>query len=427
MILKWINNYFNISNNQSSIKTEVYSAFISFFSMIYIAFINPIILQPTGLNPVAVFVSTCIAIALASFIMGFYAKLPYALAPGMGLNALFTYTIVLTLGYTPYQAFALIFISGCTILAISTFAKQNVLKNIVPESLKHAITAGIGMFIIIIALKNSGIIVGHPATLVALGNLTSFTSVAIILAFLLVAYGFIKNNFYIPLLSLVGLSLVAYFFVPSAMANFNNVGLSNNNFMGLNFNGLLNISLVGVLLTIVLSSFFDSIGMLYSYSYLVGKKDVNFKRALQSLGLADIIAALLGTSSFAMLLENNNGVKAGGRTGLVAVVIGILFLVTLLAAPLVKYIPTWVATPLLVLLGVSMLTNLQHLNFKDPSEYIPAFFVLFFIPFTYSIATGIALGFVSYTFLKLISKQFKSLNLITIILTLLFISSLVMR
>ena len=422
-MIKLLNNIFKINSLSSSVKKEVIAGIITFFSMSYIIFVNPIILSKAGMSLTYVFIATCLTIGITAILMAFIANMPLIIAPGMGLNALFVYTIVLQMGYTWQQALTLILVSGIVMIVFLLCIKKDFLQNMIPLSLRHGITAGIGMFVIFIALQNSGFVVSNPSTLVSIGNLLTIKAILIIIMFFAIIYGFIKNFYFIPILSLIILCLVSYFTEESVITSTSiEYGFGSH----FDFNGIFNFAVMGVLITILFSSFFDSMGVIYSYTYLSNRKDLNFKKPMYILGISNILAAFFGTSSSVIFLESNSGVVSGGRTGLVALVVGILCLLCLFLAPLVSLIPVWVATPILLYLGIVMLSSLQHVNWNDVTEYVPAIIALILMPLGYSIIIGLAASFISYIILKLIFNKYKDLTISTIILGILFILSFIL-
>ena len=425
-----LNKIFNITQFNSSIKKEVYAGFITFFAMSYIAFLNPIILKDSGIDVSSVFIATCLSTAFAGFLMAFYAKLPLAVSSGMGLNAIFTYTIVLTMGYSWQNALAIVLLVGVIIFIVAFLFNINALVNSVPKNLKHAITAGIGAFIIFIALNNAGIIVNHPATLVSLGKINSVVPISIILMFFVLLYAHFKNWQFMPIISIVLLTLLSIFLGNTHYNGLTSLDISvTKTFLQLDFTNLFNLAVIMVIVSIFFSSFFDSFGVLLSYNYLAKNSlnAKNTKRALQVQGLSSIASGLLGSSSSAIFLESNAGVSFGGRTGLVSLVIALLFLLTIFFSPLVSAVPIWAATPVLMYLGFLMLSAIKEIDFSDISEYIPALICLLIMPLTYSISYGISFGFISFVLLKIITKKHNDISKLTLLLALLFLLELAVK
>ncbi len=428
-----LDKFFNITKSNSSIKTEIYAGFITFFAMSYIIFVNPIILKSTGISVSSVFIATALVSAFAAFIMAFYVKLPLVASTGMGLNAVFTYTIVLTMGYSWQNALALVFLEGVAIFLVAVFVNINFLINAIPNALKQGATAGIGAFIILISLNNSNIIISHPATLVTLGNIHSIISVSVFSMFFILLWAHYKKLHFMPLISIVLLTLLSLFINTthySGVVSFN-INLSDT-FFKFSFSNILNFGALIAITIIFLSSFFDSFGALLSYNYLTGNtkaslNNINTKRAIQVNGLASMLAGVLGTSSATIFLESNAGVSFGGRTGLSALVIGLLFLTSILFSPLISAVPIWAATPVLMYLGFLMLSALKEINWSDISQSVPALICVVFMPLTYSVSYGIAFGFISYVVLKILLGKYKEVNFLVYLLTIMLIIGFIVK
>ncbi|MCU4412819.1 NCS2 family permease [Acinetobacter sp. WU_MDCI_Axc73] len=404
---------FKLSENKTSFRTEVLAGVTTFLTMCYIIIVNPLILSETGMDHGAVFVATCLAAAIGCLVMGLIANYPIALAPGMGLNAYFTYSVCLGMGVPWQTALAAVFISGLIFLAISFLKIREAIVNAIPMSLKFAIGGGIGLFLALVALKNAGIIVANPATLVGLGDIKQPTVLLSLLGFLMIV---VMHHFRIRGAIIISILVI------TAISTF--MGL--NQFKGvvgeipslaptllqMDFEGLFTASLIGVIFVFFLVDLFDSTGTLVGVSHraglLVDGKLPRLKKALFADSTAIVAGAALGTSSTTPYIESASGVAAGGRTGLTAVVVACLFLACLFLAPLAQSVPGFATAPALLFVGVLMIQGITNIDWEDITEAVPAFLTIVFMPFAYSIADGIAMGFISYALIKLLTGKAKS-------------------
>jgi len=373
--------------------------------MCYIIIVNPMILSETGMDHGAVFVATCLAAAIGCLVMGLVANYPIALAPGMGLNAYFTYSVCLGMGVDWQTALAAVFVSGLVFIAISMFKIREAIVNAIPMSLKLAIGGGIGLFLALVSLKNAGIIVDNPATLVSLGDLKQPSVLLALLGFLMVV---VMHHFKVRGAIIISILVITAI---STLLGFNEfkgvVGAIPSiapTFMQMNFEGLFTASLIGDL--------FDSTGTLVGVSHRAGLlkdgKLPRLKKALFADSSAIVAGAALGTSSTTPYIESSAGVAAGGRTGLTAVVVAVLFILALFLAPLAQSVPGFATAPALLFVGVLMIQGIVHIEWDDITEAVPAFLTIVFMPFTYSIADGIAMGFISYALVKLLTGKAKT-------------------
>ena len=402
---------FKLREHGTNVRTEVIAGITTFLTMAYIIFVNPAILADAGMDHGAVFVATCLAAAIGCFIMGFVANYPIALAPGMGLNAFFTYVVVLGMGYTWQVALAAVFVSGLLFIALSLFKIREWIINSIPMSLRTGISAGIGLFLAFIALKNAEIIVASPATLVTLGDLTS---VHVLLAavgfFLTVAFAHrgLRGGVMLAILIVTALGLIfgdvkwgGIVSVPPSIAP---------TFMQLDFSALTDIGMVSVVFAFLFVDLFDTAGTLVGVAQkadLIGKdgKIPRLNRALLADSTATSIGALLGTSNTTSYIESASGVSAGGRTGLTAVVVGVLFLLALLFSPLAGMIPAYATFGALFYVSILMLSGLVRIDWDDLTEAAPVVVTCLMMPLTSSIAEGISLGFITYAVIKLLSGK----------------------
>ena len=397
---------FKLSENKTNFRTEVLAGLTTFLTMCYIIIVNPLILAETGMDYGAVLVATCLAAAIGCLVMGLIANYPIALAPGMGLNAYFTYSVCLGMGIEWQTALAAVFVSGLIFIAISMFKVREAIVNAIPMSLKLAIGGGIGLFLALVALKNAGIIVDNPATLVGLGDLKDPKVLLALFGLLLIV---VMHHFKIRGAIIISILVVTGLATAMGLNEFQGVvgkipSLAPT-FMQMNFENLFTASMVGVIFVFFLVDLFDSTGTLVGVSHRAGLlkdgKLPRLKKALFADSTAIVAGAALGTSSTTPYIESASGVAAGGRTGLTAVVVSVLFLLCLFLAPLAQSVPSFATAPALLFVGVLMIQGITHIEWDDITEAVPAFMTIIFMPFAYSIADGIAMGFISYAVIKL--------------------------
>ncbi|ASA55116.1 NCS2 family permease [Vibrio gazogenes] len=408
---------FKLSEHGTTMRTEVIAGITTFLTMAYIIFVNPAILADTGMDRGAVFVATCLAAAVGCFIMGFIANYPIALAPGMGLNAFFTYTVVLGMGYTWQVALAAVFASGVLFIILSLFKIREWIINSIPMSLRTGISAGIGLFLAFIALKNAGIIVDNPATLVSLGNITSLHCILGALGFFLtiaLVYRNVKGGVMISILAISAIGLMlgdihwaGVVSMPPSIAP---------TFLQLDFSALLDVGMISVVFAFLFVDLFDTAGTLVGVAQkadLIGEdgKIPRLNRALLADSSATVTGALFGTSNTTSFIESAAGVATGGRTGLTAVVVGILFLFALFFAPLAGMIPAYATAGALLYVSILMLSGLVSIDWRDLTEAAPVVVTCLMMPLTSSIAEGISLGFISYAMIKLLSGKARHVSL----------------
>ena len=414
--MELIESIFKLKDHKTSFKKEVLAGLATFLTMAYIMVVNPAILSETGMDFDSVFVATILASFVACILMGILANWPVALAPGMGLNAFFTYAVVFGMGFTWQQALAAVLCSGILFLLISISPLRAYLINAIPRSLKFGIGAGIGLFLAIIGLKNAGIVVDNPATLVGLGDLKSAPVLLALLTFtLMIALDKLK----IPgaiVISILATTIIGFIF---GVAQFQGVASSipsmSPTFMQLDFSSLGSSLFLIVIFTILFVDFFDTAGTLTSVANLSGKIDKNgnvenIQKAVFSDSIATIVGSIFGTSNTTSYIESGAGIKEGGKTGLVAVSVGIFFLLCLFLAPLAKSIPAYATGAALVFIATFFCKNLVNIDWDDISEYSPALLAAFIMPLTFSISNGIALAFIVYVVAKAISGKMSDLN-----------------
>ncbi|CAM2735956.1 MULTISPECIES: NCS2 family permease [Vibrio] len=422
---------FKLSENRTNVRTEIIAGVTTFLTMAYIIFVNPAILSSTGMDKGAVFVATCLAAAIGCFIMGLVANYPIAQAPGMGLNAFFTYSVVLGMGYTWQVALAAVFCSGVLFILLSLFKIREWIINSIPMALRTGISAGIGLFLAFIALQNAKIVVDNPATLVSVGDFTSLSPVLAAVSFFLtiglVNRG-VKGAVMIAILLTTGLGLIfgdvqwhGVMSAPPSIAP---------TFLQLDFSGVFEIGMISVIFAFLFVDLFDTAGTLVGVATkanLIGKdgKIPRLNKALLADSTATSIGALLGTSNTTSYVESTAGVAEGGRTGLTAVVVGILFLLALFFSPLAGMIPAYATAGALFYVAILMMSGLISVDWRDLTEAAPVVVTCLLMPLTYSIAEGIVLGFISYTAIKVLSGKGRDISVSVWFMTAIFLAKLI--
>ena len=405
--------YLGYHEAAQSPKTEVLAGGTTFLAMVYIVVVNPSILSDAGMDFGAVFVATCLAAAFGSLMMGMLGRYPIALAPGMGQNAFFSYVIVLGMGYPWQTALGAVLISGIIFIVLSVLPIREWLFNAIPMNIKYGISAGIGFFIGFIALKNAGIVIDNPATLVSLGPLTQIEAVLCLGGFILIAVlstrGFVGAIIFgIGSVSILGwlLGVTEFQGLVSAPPSIAPV------FMQFDLEAALTMSMVPVILALLLVDVFDTAGTMVAVSQRAGLLDEqgklpNLRPALLADSGATAVGALLGTSSTTSFIESAAGVEAGGRSGLTAVVVGGLFLCCLFFAPLAQSIPAYATSAALLFVACLMVSSLKEIDWTQIPEYVPAVVGALAMPLTFSIADGIGLAFITYALIRIGSFEFK--------------------
>lgn len=426
-----LDQYFKISARGSSLKREALAGLTTFMAMSYVLFVNPSLLAQAGMDHGAVFVATCLAAALGCLLMGLLANLPIALAPGMGLNAFFTYVIVIEQGYSWQTALAAVFFSGCLFLLLSIFKVREWIINSIPLPMKMGIAAGIGMFLALIALKTANIIVASPATLVTLGDLHS-PQVLLALVGFFVIFALAHRGWHSAvLLSILVVTAASWFLGEAQFSGVIAVPPSlAPTFMQLNFAEAFRLSIIPVVLTLLFLDLFDTSGTLVAVTQKAGlmQKDgsvPDLSRALIADSAASITGAMLGTSTTTSYVESTSGVSAGGRTGMTAIVTGALFLLALWFSPLAAMVPAYATAGALLYVATLMLTSLQHVEWDDVLQAVPVAVVLIMMPLTFSIADGIGMGFISYALLCLLTGQLQRTTLSVWVLAGIFLAKFV--
>jgi AGZA family xanthine/uracil permease-like MFS transporter len=421
-----LDGYFGLTKAGTNVRTEFIAGLTTFLTMVYLVFVNPQILGNAGMDKGAVFVATCIAAAVSTLVMALYANYPIALAPGMGLNAFFAFTVVLTLKYSWQQALAAVFCSGVIFFLISIFRIREYIVNSIPRNMKLAISAGVGLFLGIIALEEAKIVVASPATLVTLGDLRNPGPILCLLGLVLIValnYRRVIGG------TLIGILIVTVIGIPLGLATFSGVvsappSLKPTLFQ-LDFSRIGELSFLVVIFSFLFVDVFDNAGTLIGVTHRAGltDKDGNLPRMKQAL-LADSFAAmfgsLIGTSTTTSYIESAAGVSAGGRTGLTALFVAVFFLLALFFAPLAGMVPAYATSAALLYVAVIMARGLAEIDWDDITEAAPAVVAAVTMPLTYSIATGIGLGFITYALAKLIAGRFAEATPAVLVLALIF-------
>jgi AGZA family xanthine/uracil permease-like MFS transporter len=422
----FLDRYFKLEQNGTNVRTEVIAGVTTFLTMVYIVFVNPAILANAGMDKGAVFVATCLAAAFSTLVMALYANYPIALAPGMGLNAFFAFTLVLTYKYTWQQALAFVFVSGILALIISVSPLREYVINSIPRNLKLAVSAGIGLFLFIIALEQAKVVVDHPATLVTLGDLKAWPAILALAGFALIAALNARN---VLGATLIGILVVTLIGIPLGIVNYSGVvslppSLAPT-FLQLDFSRIFEATALVVIFTLLLVDFFDTAGTLIGVAHRANllDKDGKLPRMRQALvadSSASVIGSLLGTSNTTSYIESASGALAGGRTGLTGVVVALLFLLALFFSPLAGMIPAYASAAALLYVAVVMARGLAEMDWEDLTESAPAVVAAVSMPLTYSIATGIGLGFITYAAIKLLSGKVADASPVVLVLAVLF-------
>lgn len=417
---------FKLREHGTTVRTELIAGVTTFLTMSYIIFVNPDILSSTGMDRDAIFVATCLAAALGSIVMALVANWPIGMAPGMGLNAFFAFTVVAALGFSWQQALGAVFISGMIFVLLTVTGVRRWLIDGIPHSLRSAIAAGIGLFLAIIALKSANIVVDNPATLVGLGDLRATGPLLAIFGFFVIAVLDALKVRGAILIGILAVTVLSWIFGVSEFKGIVSMPPSMlPTFMQLDIVGALHGGLVHVILVFVLVEVFDATGTLIGVAkrakLIEDGKPNRLSRALLADSAAIVAGSLMGTSSTTAYVESASGVQAGGRTGLTAVVTGVLFLLAMFVAPWAQLVPLAATAPALVLVGGLMMAPLADVDWDDAEIAIPAFLTVAMIPFTFSIANGLAFGITAYALIRLIRGKITASDWLLLVLAGLFV------
>ncbi|OTA15598.1 adenine permease [Xenorhabdus vietnamensis] len=422
---------FKLEEHGTTVRTEMIAGLTTFLTMVYIVFVNPQILAVAGMDIKAVFVTTCLIAAAGSILMGLMANLPVAVAPAMGLNAFFAFVVVGAMGISWQVAMGAIFWGAVGLLILTLFRVRYWMIANIPLSLRVGITSGIGLFIAMMGLKNAGIIVPNPDTIVSIGNFASHNVLLGTLGFFIIAILAARNFHAAVLVSIVVTTVIGFMMgyveyhgifdlPPSVMSVVGNVDVK----------GALDVTLAGVIFSFMLVNLFDSSGTLIGVTDKAGIADSNgkfprMKQALYVDSISSVAGSYIGTSSVTAYIESSSGVSVGGRTGLTAIVVGILFLLVMFISPLASMVPAYATAGALVYVGVLMTSSLTRVKWNDLTESVPAFITAVMMPFSFSITEGIALGFIAYCAMKLGTGKWREVGPCVLVVTLLFVLKMV--
>lgn len=421
---------FQLKAHGTNVRTEILAGVTTFLTMAYILFVNPSILSETGMDKGAIFVATCLAAAIGSAVMGLIANYPIALAPGMGLNAFFTYTVVLGMGHTWQVALGAVFVSACLFFLLSIFRIREWIINSIPLELRSAIAAGIGLFLALIALQSAGIVVDNPATLVGMGDLGKPQALLAILGFFLIIGLEARGVTGAVLISILLVTVISILLGVSEFGGVVSMPPSlAPTFLQLDIMGALDVGLVSVIFAFLFVDLFDNSGTLIAVAKKAGlmRKDgylPKMGRALIADSTAALGGSLLGTSTTTSYIESASGVSAGGRTGLTAIVVAVLFLLALFFAPLAGSVPAFATAPALLFVAVLMASGLAEIDWHDLTVAAPVLITALAMPLTYSIATGIAFGFIAWVAAKFLAGRARELSVAMWVLSALFVVKL---
>jgi len=424
-----INKFFKLEENKTNVRTEILAGVTTFMTMAYILAVNPDVLSATGMDKHALFTATALSAFLATMVMALVARLPFALAPGMGLNAFFAFTVVLGMGHSWQFALTAVFLEGIIFILLTAFNIRELIVNAIPLPLKHAVSAGIGLFIAFIGLQNAGIVVKNDAVLVGLGDMGS--------AAVLIAVGGIVLTAVLLARRVKGALLIGIFVATLAGLPFGVTHMPEGHlvdlppslspiFMKFEFHNIFTLDMVIVLFTFLFVDMFDTVGTLVGVSSKAGMLDKDgkvprVKQALFADSIGTFFGAIFGTSTVTTYVESASGVAEGGKTGLTALSTAALFLIALFFAPLFTMVPAAATAPALILVGFFMMSPILKIDFENYTESIPAFITIIVMPLTYSIAEGIVFGMLSYVLLKLLTGKVKDISWVMIILAILFV------
>ena len=426
----FLRNFFKFDENQTNFNREFVAGSTTFITMAYIIFVNPQLMSASGMDYGASFVGTCLAAALACFAMGLFANWPVGLAPGMGLNAFFTYTVVGEMGYSWQVALGAVFIAGLLFFLMSVTPMRKWMLESIPLNLKIAMGSGVGLFIGFIGLKSGGIIVSNGATFVSMGDLTNPETLLAALGFLLIAALSVRN---VPGAIIIGVLSVTLIALSLGLVEYKGVLAYppdvSSTFLQLDIVGALDIAMVSVIASFLFVNLFDTAGTLLGVASRANLLDTagdvkNLDKALKADSSSSIFGAFFGCAPVTSYVESSAGVEAGGRTGFTAVVVGVFFVVAIFFSPLASMVPAYATSGALIYVAILMLGGMEKLDWVDASELLPALIIIVMIPLTFSIANGIALGFLSYIILKLASGQAKSISTGAWFLSVIFITKL---
>lgn len=452
---------FQLKESKTTVRTEVLARITTFITIAYILILNPQVLadpyvimgdmEMAGRIANGVFIGTCIGAFIGTILCALYAKVPFVQAPGMGLNAFFAYTVVLGMGYTYNQALVIVFLSGVFFIIITAIGLREAIIRSIPDAVKSAITPGVGLFITIIGLKNAGLVISNPATLVSMVDFSQWRTPGADMAPVMGALTALAGLLIMGILHVkkvkgsifLGIIAATIIGIPLGVTQISNLNMdlgmklqdfAEISFMHMDFSGMFEgknmvetlFTITMLVLSFSLVNMFDSIGTLLGAAKQSGMIDENgevirMKQALMSDAISTAAGAMVGTSTVTTVVESSAGIAAGGRTGLTSLTAALLFLGALLFAPVVSIVPGAATAPALIFVGILMLSNIKDVDFSEMSNALPAFCTIVFMPFTYSIANGVALGLITYCVMKLSTGRREDVKLLTLVISLIFI------
>ena len=422
---------FKLNDNNTTIRRELLAGFTTFITMAYIIFVNPQMMAASGMDQGAIFVGTCLAAAVACFVMGFFANWPIGLAPGMGLNAFFTYTVVGEMGYSWEVALGAVFLAGILFFIMSITNLRRWMIDSIPFNLRIAMGSGVGLFIGFIGLKSGGIIVNNDATLLGLGDFSKMETFLAAIGFLFIS---VLSSRKIPGAIIIGILSITVIALFNGMIEYKGlVALPPDvapTFLQLDIIGALNLGMLTVIMSFLFVNLFDTTGTLLGVATRANLVDQNgnaqnLDKALKADSSASIFGTFFGCSPVTSYVESSAGVEAGGRTGLTAVIVGILFVMATFLSPLAAIIPPYATAGALIYVAILMLSGMEKLNWSNFTDLLPALIIIVMIPLTFSIADGIAIGFLSYIVLKIGNNEFKDISSGAWFLTMIFLSKFI--
>ena len=427
----FLDNFFKTKSHSTDIQTEIVAGLTTFITMAYIIFVNPQMMAQTGMDHGAIFVGTCLAAAVACLFMGLFANWPVGLAPGMGLNAFFTYTVVGEMGYAWETALGAVFIAGVLFFIMSITPLRRWMLDSIPLNLRIAMGAGVGLFIGFIGLKNGGIIISDGATFLSLGDFTNSSTLLAGLGFLLIAILSIRK---IPGAIIIGILTVTLLSIILNLVEFDGIFALPPDvtpvFLELDIFGALDIAMISVIVSFLFVNLFDTAGTLFGVASRANFLDEtgnikNMDKALKADSSSSVFGSFFGCAPVTSYVESSAGIETGGRTGLTAVVVGILFLLATFLSPFAAAVPAYATSGALIYVAILMLSGMEKLNWDDQSELLPALVMVVMIPLTFSIANGIALGFLAYVSIKVFIGKFSNISSGAWFLTLVFVAKFV--
>ena len=426
-----LDQFFKLKENKTSIKKEFVAGFTTFITMAYIIFVNPQIMAQSGMDQGAIFVGTCVAASVACIFMGLYANWPIGLAPGMGLNAFFTYTVVGEMGYSWETALGAVFLAGILFFIISVTNLRRWMIDSIPMNLRVAIGSGVGLFIGFIGLKSGGIILNNDVTYLSLGDFSKYQTILAALGFLIISVLAVRK---INGAIIIGVLIVTLISLLIGLVEYNGLLAYPPNiyptFMKLDILGALDVAMISVIMSFLFVNLFDTTGTLLGVASRANLIDdngnaKNLNKALAVDSSSSIFGTFFGCSPVTSYIESSAGVESGGKTGMVSVVVGLFFILAIFLSPLAAMVPPYATSGALIYVAVLMLSSMERLNWKSSIDILPALIIIVMIPFTFSIADGIALGFLTYVVLKVGSGKIREISSGAWFLTFIFLSKFI--